>query len=132
VDKRFPTQAVAFIKANRLTGNFFNLYTWGGYLVLFCPEVKTFIDGRTDIFEYTGVFRDYLDAEQFKRPLQVMQKYQVRYALLASDSPLAYLLRNNVGWRVVFSDSVSTIFECVSCSAGPPPAALPAGAQASP
>ena len=132
VEKRFPTQAVAFIKAKRLTGNFFNLYTWGGYLVFFCPDVKTFIDGRTDIFEYTGVLRDYLDAEQFKRPLQVMQKYQVRYALLASDSPLAYLLRNNIGWRVVFSDSVGTIFERVGRSSDPPPAALPVGAQASP
>jgi hypothetical protein len=113
VAKRFPTGAVSFIKAHGLPGRVFNRYMWGGYLILHCPEVKTFIDGRTDIFEYVGVLKDYLDAESLRDSLGILDKYQIRFVLLPPDYPLAYLLRNQGSWKVIYRDEMSMIFERV-------------------
>jgi hypothetical protein len=116
VANRFPANALTFVKSHGLPGRVFNRYMWGGYLIWYCPEVKTFIDSRTDIFEYAGVLKDYMDVETLKNPLGVLDKYQIRYVLLPADSAVAYLLKNHVNWSVIFSDHVSMIFERVSPS----------------
>jgi hypothetical protein len=127
VAKRYPTQAIAFIQKNGLNGNFFNRYMWGGYMIFFCRDVKTFIDGRTDIFEYTGVLKDYLDAEQLHGSLEVLDKYKIRYVLLSPDFPLAYLLKHNVGWNPIYTDEVAVIFERTTPALASSPGTLPAG-----
>jgi hypothetical protein len=114
VAERFPINAVAFMKSHGMPGNIFNRYMWGGYMIMFCPEVKVFIDSRTDIFDYKGVLRDYVDAEQLRGSLEILDKYQVRYVLLPPNYPLAYLLKNHVGWKTIFADERATIFERVS------------------
>jgi hypothetical protein len=128
LEKRYPVRAVAFMRARGLTGNIFNRYSWGGYLVGCCPEIKTFIDSRADLFEYSGVMQDYLHAEAVERPFEVMDKYQVRYALIPPHSALAYLLKHNTAWKEVYADEVATILERVH---PPPAAAAPAPAAGS-
>jgi len=124
VSRTFPVGAITFIKSHGLSGNMFNHYTWGGYLIFSCPKIKTFVDGRTDIFEYTGVLKDYVDAERLKGSLEILDKYNVRFVLLPLESPLAYLLKSNGGWKMIYADSIATILE----RAAPlPQAALPAG-----
>ena len=73
------------------------------------------------------MLKDYLDAEQLKDYLQVMDKYQIRHVLLPPDDPLTYLLKNNPGWKVIFSDDVAMIFERAAPLQSAPAAALPAG-----
>ena len=114
VEARFPTQALDFARAQGLQGNFFNAYHWGGYMIYYAPEYKTFIDSRADLFEYTGVLRDYLNAEGFRDSLQVLDKYRVRYALLPVNDPLGYLLKNTDRWKPLYSDDVAVILERVS------------------
>jgi hypothetical protein len=92
---------------------------WGGYLIFFSRDTKTFVDGRTDIFEYTGVLRDYLDVEQLRGSLGVFDKYKIRYALVPPDFPIAYLLKNHAGWKMIYQDEVAMIFERVPLFAAP-------------
>ncbi|MBF0559421.1 MAG: hypothetical protein HQL08_11655 [Nitrospirae bacterium] len=42
----YPAAAVGFIKGERLQGNMFNYYDWGGYLIWTLPEQKVFNDSR--------------------------------------------------------------------------------------
>ena len=121
VAQRYPANALDYVKAHGLTGNFFNRYMWGGYIILFHPELKTFIDGRTDIFEYTGVLKDYLDAEQLKGSLGILDKYRIRYVLTSPELPLSYLLSNTPGWKMIFRDQVAMIFERASALPERPP-----------
>jgi hypothetical protein len=125
VAQRYPANALDYVKAHGLTGNFFNRYMWGGYMILFHPEVKTFVDGRTDIFEYAGVLKDYLDAEQLKGSLPILDKYRIRYVLTSPKLPLSYLLSNTPGWKMIFRDQVAMIFERVSALPESPPANPP-------
>jgi hypothetical protein len=111
-DKAFPTQALGFVMSHGLAGErMFNYYGWGGYLAWAQPEVKTFIDSRTDIFEYTGVLKDYLDATGLKDTLNVLDRRQVQWVLFPSQDPLSYFLAHTDNWRVVYNDGVAEIFE---------------------
>jgi hypothetical protein len=75
------------------------------------PELKLFIDGRTDIFVYKGVFDDYVGAVLIRRPFEVLDKYQIDYVLLEPNLPLTYLLEHSPAWRMIYSDKVAVLFE---------------------
>lgn len=113
VAKQFPVGTLTYLKTHELDGHIFNLYMWGGYISWHHPEIKTFIDSRTDIFEYRGVLQDYLDTVSLKKSLEILDKYQVRYVLLPPQEPLSYLLRHQGNWKAVFEDTVSAVFERV-------------------
>ena len=109
----YPYDAVEFLRENPQDGNIFNDYVWGGYLIWQLPEVKTFIDGRMPAWregdEY--VFEDYLTVVQLKSGWEeVLQKYDVSYFLIKSDSALAQALNVHPGWDVVYEDETAVIF----------------------
>jgi hypothetical protein len=116
VDVAFPTAAVRFMRSSQLKGRIFNQYGWGGYMEWAAPELKTFIDGRADIFVYNGSLDDHRKATTMEAPLQVMDKYHIQYALLEPDRPLTYLLEHSPEWRVLYTDNVAKLFERVSAS----------------
>jgi hypothetical protein len=122
VAERFPAAALTYIRTHGLPGRTLNDQFWGGYLAWNEPEIKTFIDSRSDIYEYSGVLQDYLDTIRIKDPLKVLDKYQIRWVMFPPKEPLAYLLRQNQNWKVVYDDHVTEIFERV----GPMPSEVSA------
>ena len=70
-----------------------------------------FVDSRVDIFEYSGIFADYLDIMGLKNSLELLRKHDIHYVLFARQKPLAYLLRNSSGWKVKYEDNVAVLFE---------------------
>jgi hypothetical protein len=118
VAERFPVAAMAYIKTHGLPGRTFNHYMWGGYVAWQEPELKTFIDSRSDIYERSGVLADYLDAIRMKDSLKILDKYQIQSVLFPPKEALSYLLEHNSNWKVVYNDNVTEIFERL----GPMPA----------
>lgn len=108
--KKFPAGAIHFLQLHP-GEHTVNHYQWGGYMIWSSPAVPTFIDSRTDIFEYKGVLRDYLDIVGLKDSLKIIDRYHAQFVLLPSKDPLAYLLRNNSRWRVAYEDDISCVFE---------------------
>lgn len=41
---KYPCQAIKMLEGK--TGNIFNTYEWGGYLIWKLPKMKVFVDGR--------------------------------------------------------------------------------------
>ena len=111
VQAQYPIGAVSYLKTHPLNGPMLNYYLWGGYLNWREPSVKVFIDGRADIFDYSGVFREYLDVIGIHRPDAILDKYKIRYVLFPHNEPLSYVLERNAGWRTVYSDGNSVLFE---------------------
>jgi hypothetical protein len=132
VAKTYPADFLQFVKARKLPGRIFNFYIWGGYLAWNDPEMKTFIDSRTDVFEYTGVLKDYLDAIALKDTFRVLDKYEVRYVLFPPQEPLSYLLRQSRDWKVIFSTNVIAIFERAGPATAPASMTAAAGARDTP
>ena len=111
VDERSPAKAVEFIETHHLSGRMLNEYVYGGYLIWAAPEHPVFVDGRGDVFEWTGVLGDYgkwvtLEGD----PNALLDKYGIGFCLLTSSSPMARVLPLLQGWKAIYSDNNSVIF----------------------
>ena len=111
VDEQYPRAALEFMQRQHISGKIFNPDGWGGYMEWNAPQLKTFIDGRADIFVYNGVFEDYLTATAIKEPFAILDKYKIDYAFLQPKQPLSYLLEHSPAWRMIYSDKVAVLFE---------------------
>jgi hypothetical protein len=122
--KEYPVGAITYLTAHPPQGNVLNSYLWGGYLEWKNPALKVFIDGRMDIFEYAGVFQDYLDLlgsdSLVRRVDEILQKHNIRYVLfppgntknsLLGNSGLIYVLQHEPGWKVLYQDKTCVLME---------------------
>jgi len=87
-----------------------NDYAYGGYLIWAAPEYPVFVDGRADVFEWTGVLGDFgrwamLESD----PRELLDNYKVDFCLMSRGSPMARVLPL-LGWNVIYSDDLSVIF----------------------
>jgi len=110
-----PVKAVEFLKANHLTGPMLNEYGYGGYLIWAAPEYPVFVDGRGDVFEWTGVLGEYVDWTTLQSaPNLMIQKYKIGFCLLTRNAPIARVLALLPNWKTVYSDDNSVIFARVA------------------
>lgn len=109
--KNYPVKALPYLQQFRPQGRVFNHFLWGGYLIWNARHIPVFIDSRVDIYEYRGVFADYLDAIGIKNTLGIFDKYQIRYVLYPKDSPISYLLLHTAGWKIDYDDGTTILFE---------------------
>ncbi|MBI2039473.1 tetratricopeptide repeat protein [Candidatus Microgenomates bacterium] len=122
ISRLYPEQAIPFIKAN-LAGNMFNEYHMGGFLMYqLGPAIKTFIDGRTDMFlpqvlpEYDRLINnDFSDREFADYFNFLVHKYDVSWAILTTERftkirRLARIIRSDPAWHLVFFDDQADIY----------------------
>jgi hypothetical protein len=96
----------------------FSTDSWGGYLIYrmnpgrMYPERQVVLDDRHDLYGSDRV-RELITLTHGEPGWQsVLEKWQVRTALLPADSTLANLLRElPQDWRVVYEDKVAVVFE---------------------
>jgi hypothetical protein len=89
VNRNNPVRAVEFIRRAGLSGRMLNEYNYGGYLVWAAPERKVFVDGRADLFEWAGVFGDYVRWSSLEEISPVTSR-QVPHRLLPAVTPVCY------------------------------------------
>jgi len=116
IDQFFPFNAVQYLNAHPQQGNMFNQYEWGGYLEWKEPALRTFIDSRTDIFEYKGVLQDYVAISAVDYSQELLDKYQTAYVLYSAESSLSYFLSKSPLWECVYRDKQAVIFRRVRSS----------------
>ena len=113
IAEAFPEKALPYLRSLAGQGNLLNNFNWGGYLEWQAPGVKEFIDPRNDIFVHEGVMSDYLRATKVQDTFAVLDKYRIRYVLLAEDAPAAYLLGHSTNWKRAYDDGQAVVFERV-------------------
>lgn len=112
----FPRRAADFIVSRGISGNIFNDFNSGSYLIgRAYPQIKVFIDGRTELYG-PEFFKEYLtiiegDSAVFER---VVDEFKLRAALfeINTQSPaeiISYLYKSP-GWSLVFFDAAGIIF----------------------
>ncbi len=111
VNNQYPIQAISYLQAHSPTGPIVNYYLWGGYLNWKDPNLKVFVDGRADIFEYNGVFKDYLSLLMMEDADPILDKYKARYVFLPIHEPFAHFMEHNSKWKTVYRDELSVLFE---------------------
>ncbi len=116
--EKVPVAAVTFLQKEfeekqPSTEPVFSTDAWGGYLIYrMYPERKVVVDDRHDLYG-SGWIRQYLILTQAEPGWKdVLEQWQIRTALLPTDSTLANLLRELPrDWRVVYEDKVAAVFE---------------------
>jgi hypothetical protein len=128
VEENSPVQAVNYIHAHRLSGNMMNDYGYGGYLIWAAPDHPVFVDGRADVFEWTGILTEVEKwATLTTNPNTLLDKHNIDLCLLARTSPMANVLPLLPGWKAVYSDRLAVIF--VRTGSQPHPGAMQADGQ---
>ena len=112
VENNMPAKAVSFLRAHPTLKRTLNDAYWGGYMIdKLGPAHKVFIDGRFDIYEYSGVMADYLNMTRLAPDTRfLLRKYQVQSCLLPRSSPLAVFLAASPNWQEVYQDNLSAVF----------------------
>jgi hypothetical protein len=107
-----PGHAVQFLRAHPGLKPTFNYFFWGGYLILNQgPTDKVFIDGRLDIYEYSGVLADYMSIVSLQPNVEMLlRKYHIRSCLVPPESPLAILLDSSPNWHRDYRDNISALY----------------------
>jgi hypothetical protein len=131
--QKVPVAAVTFLQSelqgkHPSTEPVFSTDAWGGYLIYrmnpgrmnpgpmnpgpIYPERKVVIDDRHDLYGSDRI-RQYLILTQAEPGWQsVLEQWQIRTALLPTDSTLANLLRELPrDWRVANEDNIAVVFE---------------------
>ncbi|MBI5415696.1 MAG: hypothetical protein HZA29_02665, partial [Candidatus Omnitrophica bacterium] len=116
--RNYPDKAVDFLLANHIRGNFFNDFNSGAYLVgRASPDIKVFIDGRTEVYggkffeRYRKIWEEG-DSALFE---PMVEKHKITGALLNSvkqhipEKILNYFY-NNKDWVPVYFDYDAVIF----------------------
>jgi hypothetical protein len=115
VEDGSPVKALAFVRDHHLAGPMMNDHVYGGYLMWAAPEYPVFIDGRTDVFEWSGVLREFGQwATLQTAPGALLDKYNVQFCILTRESPMIQVLPLLPNWKLVYQDSNSAVIERVA------------------
>jgi hypothetical protein len=105
-----PQAALDYVRRANITGNVFNSYNFGGFLIF--SGIPTFVDGRALPFG-DDFLRKYFDASglvDIRKTFELLDEYKVKWALLTPTAPLARALARDAHWDEVFSDKYSVVF----------------------
>lgn len=111
--ENYPIRAVEFLRQNSLSGNMYNSYVFGGYLIYSFfpdPRYRVFVDGRA----FVGG-DDYLTESlkvSFLTPewRETLEKNKVNWIIEGSRSAFSVFLSAHHDWKLVYSDEVASIF----------------------
>ncbi|WP_374331482.1 hypothetical protein [Aestuariivirga sp.] len=103
------TGAIAFARANGLTGNVFNNYDFGGPLVF--NGIPDFIDGRTDQLFLGGFTTRFMSGPDTVEALaEALRTYRIDWTLLPPGDVRNALLARMPGWTKAYADPYAVIY----------------------
>ena len=120
---KYPEGAAKFLKENKISGNMFNPYVWGGYLMwTLYPDYKVFVDGRALIGEV--FFQEVKIMEAYPENIAGLPEWKALLNAYNVSSIITYSVGNFTGrlvplipallsdpeWHLVYFDNVSLIF----------------------
>ncbi|HVY33472.1 MAG TPA: hypothetical protein VG960_03525 [Caulobacteraceae bacterium] len=103
-----PVSALAHVPQTLRRQPVLNSYDLGGYLIF--RGVKTFIDGRTDMFgdEFNARY-DAIMRPNKAALAKAVQDYGITWTFLSPSSPLVPLLESSPEWRRLYADRYAVI-----------------------
>ena len=111
VEAKSPVKALQYMRNHQLAGPMLNDYAFGGYLIWSAPEYPVMIDGRTDIYEWSGFLEQYARwAKSQEDPNLLLRKYNVNFCLLSTQSQMINVLPLLPDWKLVYSDDLARVF----------------------
>lgn len=111
MQEKFPVQAVDWIKKNNPSGNMYNAYEWGGFLIYsLAPNYKVYIDSR--LRPYHNIYpEEYFKIANLGADFEkIMTERKINWVIIKPSIPLRYYLDYNSAWRLSYSDQQARIY----------------------
>jgi hypothetical protein len=105
----FPVQAIDWLETHPQTGNMFNEFGWGGYIIYrIWPEKKVFMDGQLDFYgaNITKQHEQVINAEAGWE--DIIRSYDIEWMMVPTDTPISRILLIHPNWNIIYQD-VTTI-----------------------
>lgn len=113
LSSRCSNKVLDYLKSNPPTGNGFNFYDWGGYLIGNNFRAKLFIDGRMHLWSVKGYspFGDYIKM-YYGGESKLFNQYGFSWALVEPNSPITKLIESGHAgaWRLDYYDDYSRYY----------------------
>ena len=118
--RKYPYNAVMYIKDNPISGNMWNRYEWGGYLIWQLPEHKTFIDGRMASWKTDGnlLLNNYLkityENEGSEKLIdETLASKNISWVIEDPNSNIVKYLKDSPekSWETLYEDDVAVILK---------------------
>ena len=105
-----PKAAIDFVRREHISGNVFNSYQFGGYLIV--SGIPTFVDSRAELFgdAFLGRYLDTVNLVDIADAFDTLDQYKVNWVLLLPAEPLTKALMQSPRWEKVFADDYSFVF----------------------
>ena len=109
--KDLPMAATNFLLSKKPTGNLFNDFDSGGFLIFnLYPQYKVFIDGRTTVHGEKVLNEYYYIYSLEPNWQELLEKYEIKTILTSPKSALGQALRITPGWHLIYEDNISVIY----------------------
>jgi hypothetical protein len=107
-----PVDAVEYLRKRGPRGRLFNAYEWGGYVMHEMPQVRVFVDGRSDLYGGDFLINPYLvTAEGSPGWERELDRYKIGTVLVSRTGGLANALAASSDWRWAYADDRAVVFE---------------------
>ncbi len=117
INKTYPSGAVLYLKQNKINGNIFSLYEWGGYLIWKLPNSKVFVDGRMpswrwkqgDTHQSNNADKEYREILKKKNDFDYYKiKYHITYALVDKNKDRRPLFKK---YEKLYEDETAILYK---------------------
>lgn len=103
-----PAAALRAVVAAGITGPVLNDYDYGDYLMF--AGVKTFIDGRADMYGDAFIKRYYRATRGLSTALPALiSQYHIAWTIFPTGSPAVIELDRMAGWHRLYADAVAVV-----------------------
>ena len=108
----FPSGALKWLQNNSFEGNILPVFQWGQYFIwTMHPKCKVAIDGRYETVYEDLAQKEYFDFSHGKKKWKVfLDKYSHDALVLVPASRTYFLILQEPGWKMVYSDQGSALF----------------------
>jgi tetratricopeptide (TPR) repeat protein len=109
-EEGYPKEAAEVIAKNKIQGNMFNHYNYGGYLIWKMPGYKVFIDGRLEMYEGQAG-DDYLTILYANKGYkELLEKYKINFFICYVRDPIIEMLIDDQNWKYAYNDSDYVVY----------------------
>jgi hypothetical protein len=109
-EKIKPVAAVELLMKEDIDGHMYDNDEFGDYLIYATyPRYQVFFDGRSDMYG-TGRLKEFQKIAWFAPGWEkIVEKYDIRWFFIGSDSVLTRYLLERPEWKLIYSDNVANI-----------------------
>jgi hypothetical protein len=103
-----PAAAIDFVRRNNITGNVFNDYNFGGFLLF--SNIPTFVDGRALPFGDEFLHQYFEAILDSTKAFRLLDDYKISWVILLPSRPLVAAMVRSPAWEKVYTDDTSVVF----------------------